>query len=127
MSGEKDDITPEGLAELEKKAKAADIEIEKLLKKKPAWMIDEHSSVGEILEFEAVTMPFKWQQMIEISEKLANDTFELAKIFGHDPEKKERYLKHAEDWRKRAADMRERNWLIRAGAEEAAGELEGLT
>jgi hypothetical protein len=119
------EITPEFLSRAEKVAKEADVLMRKALEKKPDWMIDEKSSMGEVLEFRAYTMPFKHQQMIDIYEKSADSFSELAGNFD-DPKQKEHWLKEADRYRKEAEKMRSENWMYRAVSEKAIKEIKEL-
>jgi hypothetical protein len=119
------EITPEMLVQKEKELSEEWERIKKTLKEKPSWMIDENSTLGEVLEFHAVTMPFKWQQLIEIGEKTAQDLCEFAKIFDDRPKEKECWLKLADGSRRHAEEMRQKTWQIRA-AEAAQKELDSL-
>ena len=121
------DPTPEELVELEKKAIEAEKVWHEYLQtkdKKPDWMIDKNSSLGEVLEFTAYTLPFKHQQIIEMYEAHAKSLSDLAEIFDDQPEEKEKWLNIAEDCRKKAEEMRQKNWMYRLVSENAIEELD---
>lgn len=100
--------------------------IQEDMKKKPSWMIDENSTLGERLEFHAVTVPFKWQQIIEIEEQTAQRLSEFAKIFDDRQEDKEFWLKRADESRRHAEEMRLKWGMVRASAESAKKEIDRL-
>lgn len=120
-------ITPDNLAQREKEVFEEWGRIQESLKKKPSWMIDENSTFGEVLEFHAITMPFKWRQIIEIEEQTAQRLSEFAKIFHDRPKEKAKWLKHAETSRRHAEEMRQKTWMIRRTAEIAQKEIDELT
>lgn len=93
--------------------------------KKPSWMIDDNSTYGEVLEFHAVTIPFKYQQLIEIEENAAKRIRDFAKIL-EDPKKREHWLKRADEAEAHANEMRLKQAGVRKNAARAREELEGL-
>jgi hypothetical protein len=120
-----EEITPENMDRI-----ADDIEkewqiIKEKMKEKPSWMIDENSTYGEVLEFHAVTIPFKYEQLIEIEENAANRLSELAKSFKN-PKDRGYWLKSADQHRRHANEMRLKLGMFRKNAERARKELEGL-
>lgn len=109
---------------------AADMEAEwevlkEKLKKKPDWMIDENSTYGEVLEFHAVTAPFKYQQLIEVEERQAASCREMARMV-KDSMNKERWLRKADEAESHAAEMRLKLSAVRKTAQVARKELEDL-
>lgn len=122
-----EEITPENMDRI---AADIDAEYQKYLKekaegKKPAWMIDENSTYGEILEFHAVTIPFKYQQLIEIAENQAKRLRDFAEI-PKDPKEREHWLKRADEAEAHANEMRLKQSGVRKNAARAREELEGL-
>jgi hypothetical protein len=117
--------TPEEIAALEKQTKAAYEEYLKNKDKKPDWMIDENSTMGEVLEFQAVTMPFKIQQMIDICDSQANSLSDFAENLD-DPQDREYWLEHAEQLRQHAEKMRLQKGMYRKVSEDAKKELDEL-
>ena len=91
----------------------------------PSWMPNEKSSHGEWLEFRAITMPFKWQQMIDIYEKMVSDNAFIAKVSKGPAERKE-WLKKVDACRKTLEQMRQQWPMIRLNAEMAQQELDEL-
>ncbi len=67
----------------------------------------------------------KWQQLIEISENSARQYDELAKLV-KDSKLKKNWQKRADKWRADAQELRQKTWLIRAGAEDAQEEISKL-
>jgi hypothetical protein len=118
--------TPEELAALEAKVRAANAEIMQKLRKKPAWMIGETSTYGEVLEFEAYTMPLKHRQMIDVCERAAESLSELAQMYDDNPKERERWLGRADEYRRRVEEMRRQSWTYRVISEGAKKEISEL-
>lgn len=118
-------VTPENMDEIAAEQDAIWKELQRKMKEKPDWMIDENSTYGEVLEFQAVTIPFKYQQLIEIEENAANRLSEFAKIL-KDPKEREQWLKSADGHRRHANEMRLKLNGARKAAEVAKRELDDL-
>jgi hypothetical protein len=88
-------------------------------------MIDDKSIHGEVLEFTAVTIPFKWHQMIDIDEQTAKSMDEFVEMFT-DPADRKQCLEKADIFRKE----REQIWwkwpMIRLAAQSAQREIDEL-
>ncbi len=109
---------------------AADMEagwemFEEKLKKKPDWMIDGNSTYGEVLEFHAVTLPFKYQQLIEVEERRAASCRDIARMM-EDSMEREWWLRRADEAESHAAEMRLKLSAVRKTARVAKKELEDL-
>src|SRR2546423_949998 len=90
---------------------------------RPPWRPNEKSTHGEWLEYRAITMPFKWQQVIEINEDMA-EKMDWAAKFARSLEDRKRWLMQADAYRKAANKMRQGNAIIRADAAKALKELD---
>ena len=91
-----EEITPENMDRISAEMDAEYQEYLKNKDKKPNWMIDENSTYGEVLEFHAVTIPFKYDQLIEIEENSAKRCREFAKGLKN-PKDRDRWLKSADE------------------------------
>lgn len=106
-----------------------DAEWQEYLKHKdqePSWMIDENSTYGEVLEFHAVTVPFKYKQLIELEEGAAARCRELARIM-KDPKDREEWLESADRAEAHANEMRLKLEGVRKVADRARREIDELT
>lgn len=121
------DPTPDEIARIEDQAKEAEKVWQEYLKhkdEKPAWMPGPEASEKEWLEYQAYTIPFKYQQMIEILEQQANSLSDFAyNVYDDDPKNRQKWLKDAEGFRQQAQEMREKWWIYRAAADQAKKEL----
>lgn len=122
--GEK--ITPENMDRIKADMDEEWREFLKHRDEKPSWMIDENSSYGEVLEFHAVTVPFKYRQLIEIEEGAAVHCREIARIL-KDPKEQERWLKSADRAEAHANEMRLKLESVRKVADKAMKEIDELT
>jgi hypothetical protein len=121
-----EEITPENMDRMSADMNAEWHEYLKHKGEKASWMIDENSTYGEVLEFHAVTVPFKYQQLIEIEEQAADRCRELARTM-KDPKDRERWLLSADRAEAHENEMRLRLNGVRKGAEAARKEIDKLT